>query len=64
MNRIIKLDECEDCQHMNKNRYYTEDSFEMCFTASCAKKDNKKICIVDWNKNVDFIPDWCPLEKR
>jgi hypothetical protein len=53
---------CDKCGALNKERQYTEDSFETCFKWECKMLNNKVISqCVDWNEhNIPPLSD-CPL---
>ena len=61
----LKITHCEQCPFLDKQREYTEDSWELAFNWYCKKKDNKEIAgYVGWNEENNVkIPKWCPLIK-
>ena len=48
MSKFIKVESCEECPNLKKERDYTEDSFETCFKYICGLDDHIIDRYVDW----------------
>jgi hypothetical protein len=59
---VIKLESCELCPHLHKERIYTSDSWENVTGWYCKLSDKRKIIEYDWNdKPIKYIPKWCMI---
>jgi len=65
---VLELLTCQECPFFEKDRYYTEDSFEVAFNWYCCKvkeegKSKKIAGYVEWHEeNKTPVPDWCPIK--
>lgn len=60
--KIIKIETCKDCKHLQETRDYSPDSFEMLFRWDCKKeKKNIRRYIEVFDGKIP-IPNWCSLE--
>ena len=60
----IEIDSCQNCPHFERERYYTEDSWEKAYNWFCHKNKEKREIqgYVEWNEVRGIsIPKWCPL---
>lgn len=60
----LTLESCRLCPRSRISRYYTGDSFELCFIWKCAEHADRTITIMDWNEQDPPIPKWCPLRSE
>lgn len=57
----IEVQNCQQCPHFKRERYYTGDSWEEAYNWFCGASNNKKIAgYVEWFEGKDIkIPEWC-----